>query len=71
MEEELKDAVLLVFANKQDLPHALRASEVAEKLGLKDLSGKRQWYIQGCCATTGDGLYDGLEWLTSTLSKRR
>ena len=22
--------------------------------------------IQACCATTGDGLYDGLDWLTET-----
>ncbi|WP_411025015.1 ADP-ribosylation factor-like protein, partial [Salmonella sp. s54836] len=33
-EEELKDAVLLIFANKQDLPTALTAAEITDKLGL-------------------------------------
>lgn len=52
-EEELKDADLLVFANKQDLPHAMSAPDLTEKLGLQKLTG-RQWYIQACCATSGD-----------------
>lgn len=36
-EEELRDAVLLVFANKQDLPNALSASELTEKLKLNQV----------------------------------
>lgn len=62
-EELLKDTILLVYANKQDLPNALKAPAVAEKLGLT--TQKRKWYIQACCATNGDGLYEGLEWLSS------
>jgi len=27
-------------------------------------------YIQGASAPTGDGLYEGLDWLSNTLSKR-
>ena len=68
-EEELKEADLLVFANKQDLPHAMSAPELTEKLGLQKLTG-RQWYIQACCATTGDGLYEGLDWLSDIMSKK-
>nr|KAF6347781.1 ADP ribosylation factor 1 [Myotis myotis] len=33
-EDELRDAVLLVFANKQDLPNAMNAAEITDKLGL-------------------------------------
>ena len=33
-EEELKDAVLLVYANKQDLPGAMSCTEMTEALGL-------------------------------------
>merc|ERR1712142_509534 len=44
-EDELKDAVLLVFANKQDLPNAMNAAEITDKLGLHSLRN-RQWYIQ-------------------------
>ena len=71
-EDELRDAVLLVFANKQDLPNAMSAAEMTDKLGLHGLRPSyRQWYIQACCATTGDGLYEGLDWLSATLVKRK
>ncbi|KAI8822187.1 ADP-ribosylation factor [Fimicolochytrium jonesii] len=68
-EDELRDAVLLVFANKQDLPQAMNPSEITDKLGLHALR-QRQWFIQAACATTGDGLYEGLEWLSSSLKTR-
>lgn len=62
-EDELRDAILLVFANKQDLPNAMNAAEITDKLGLHSLR-QRQWYIQSTCATSGDGLYEGLEWVS-------
>merc|ERR1711861_19103 len=68
-EDELRDAVLLVFANKQDLPHAMPAAEVADKLALHKLRS-RTWYIQATCATTGDGMYEGLDWLSNTIAKK-
>ncbi|SPT17786.1 unnamed protein product [Triticum aestivum] len=36
-EDELRDSVLLVFANKQDLPNAMNAAEITDKLGLHSL----------------------------------
>jgi small GTP-binding protein len=69
-EEEMRDAALLVLANKQDLPNAMPAAEVAEKLGLCQMRG-RQWYIQSACAVSGDGLYEGLDWLSRTLASGR
>jgi ADP-ribosylation factor protein 1 len=56
-EDELRDAVLLVFCNKQDLPNAMSVAEVTDKLGLHSLRN-RKWYIQSTCATSGDGLYE-------------
>ena len=44
-EDELRDAVLLVFANKQDLPHAMNPAEITDKLGLHNMRN-RNWYIQ-------------------------
>jgi len=67
-EDELRDALLLVFANKQDLPNAMNAAEITDKLGLHSLR-QRAWYIQSTCATSGDGLYEGLEWLSNSLRK--
>merc|ERR1719253_2373042 len=36
-QEEMREAVVLVFANKQDLPNSMPAAEMAEKLGLNSL----------------------------------
>lgn len=40
--------------------------QITEKLNLHSLR-QRPWYIQSTCATTGDGLYEGLEWLSNSL----
>ena len=66
----LKDAALLVYANKQDLPGAMKTSDLAEKLELAKLRSN-QWYIQASSATSGGGLHQGLDWLAKTLSTRR
>ncbi|PNY03989.1 ADP-ribosylation factor-like protein [Trifolium pratense] len=63
------NSVILVFANKQDLRGAMTPMEVCEGLGLFDLKN-RKWHIQGTCALKGDGLYEGLDWLSSTLKER-
>nr|XP_060501788.1 ADP-ribosylation factor 2 isoform X2 [Panthera onca] len=69
-EDELRDAVLLVFVNKQDLPNAMNAAEITDKLGLHSLR-QRNWYIQATCATSGDGLYEGLDWLSNQLKNQK
>uniref|UniRef100_UPI0037E79B12 ADP-ribosylation factor 4-like n=1 Tax=Semicossyphus pulcher TaxID=241346 RepID=UPI0037E79B12 len=68
-EDELRDAALLVFANKQDLPNALNLNEITEKLGLTVLRNKT-WHVEAACATQGTGLYEGLDWLSQELSNR-
>lgn len=40
----------------------MNAAEITDKLGLHSLR-QRAWYIQAACATSGDGLYEGLEWV--------
>lgn len=66
-EEDLRDAIILVFANKQDLPNAHSCQEITEKLELSKRG--RQWYVQATCATEGTGLYEGLDWLSNQLTK--
>ncbi|XP_041059589.1 ADP-ribosylation factor 5 [Cetorhinus maximus] len=68
-EDELRDAVLLIFANKQDLPNAMAVNELSEKLGLQRMHS-RTWHIQATCATQGSGLFEGLDWLSAELSKQ-
>ena len=65
-EDELKNAALLIFANKQDLQDALDKEMITEKLGLNTLKN-RSWFIQISSAITGDGLQEGLEWLTEKI----
>ncbi|KAL2922270.1 ADP-ribosylation factor 1 [Bienertia sinuspersici] len=69
LQDELRDAVLLVFANKQDLPNAMNAAEITDKLGLHSLR-QRHWYIQSTCATSGEGLYEGLDWLSNNIASK-
>ena len=59
---ELRDAVLLVFGNKKDLPGAMPLEEVMEKLDLNSIPF-RTWFIHPSCSVTGDGIQEGLEWL--------
>ncbi|KAL7151018.1 hypothetical protein ABFS83_04G003600 [Erythranthe nasuta] len=67
-EEGLKEAVLLVFANKQDTPNAMNADDLTDILGLHSL--QRPWHIQSTCATSGEGLYEGLEWLSNNTANK-
>ena len=53
-EDDLRDAVLLVFANKQDLELAMPADEIEETLCLSQIND-RPWNIQACSAQNGEG----------------
>lgn len=65
-DEALAQTDLLIFANKQDLPQAMSVSEVNDCMQCNKYHNRRV-FIQGCCATTGDGLYEGLSWLSNTI----
>ncbi len=60
-EEELKKAILVVFANKQDMEQAMTPTEVANSLGLPALKD-RKWQIFKTSATKGTGLDEAMEW---------
>ncbi|CAN1269148.1 ADP-ribosylation factor [Linum perenne] len=64
------NSIILVFANKQDMKGAMSPMEVCQGLGLPELKN-RKWHIQGTCALKGDGLYEGLDWLSNTLKEMR
>ena len=67
-EDELCDVALLVFANKQDLPNAMSCQEIADQMNLKAIT--HPWLIAGSSATSGDGLYEALDWLSHTIDKK-
>merc|ERR1719362_1350631 len=66
---ELRDSSLLVWANKQDLPNSMSVAEITECLELHQLRN-RSWHIQAVCATCGDGLYEGLDWMCDEVRRR-
>jgi ADP-ribosylation factor-like protein 1 len=69
-EEELKDAAVVVLANKQDMEGAMTHTEVSDALGLTNLRN-RTWTIFKCSAKTGEGLNDALDWLVNTIQSKK
>lgn len=65
-ESDLASAILLVFANKQDMKGALNAAQISEALGLASFK-ERQWSIQETSATGGKGLHEGFDWLVGAI----
>ena len=69
-DDRLRNASLLVFSNKTDMPGAATTAEVTSKLGLQ-ARRERDWYIQASCAVTGEGIVEGLEWLANSLKNKK
>lgn len=65
-EDELKDSILLVFANKQDQKGAMNAQQISDALGLPEIRN-RQWSIQETSALKGKGLFEGFDWLVTCI----
>jgi ADP-ribosylation factor protein 1 len=65
----LRGAALLVFANKQDLPGSISTADIVSKLELGKNFRTVPWHVQGTIATSGEGLYEGLDWLAATLNE--
>jgi len=70
-DDALRDAAVLILANKQDMHGAASVTEVATKMELSRYSKTHEWFIQPCSALQSQGLFEGLDWLAQTLAKRR
>lgn len=68
-DDALRGVPVLIFANKQDLPKAVEPRVVAEKLEMTKMRD-RAWHVQGCNATTGDGVYEGLDWMADAVKRK-
>lgn len=66
IDEELKDVVLLILLNKQDLPGSFQVSEVEADIKALSLTQKRL-LVLGSTATTGEGLREGVHWIATQL----
>ncbi|EAW09779.1 putative ADP-ribosylation factor 6 [Aspergillus clavatus NRRL 1] len=65
-DREMKDALLLVFANKQDVQGHLSPEEITNALQLNKLKDKL-WYVAPSVATEGTGIFEGLAWLSNNV----
>jgi len=65
-DREMKECLLLVFANKQDITGAMKPQEVTDSLKLSQLKDKI-WFVVPSCATTGEGILEGLAWLSNNV----
>ncbi|CAJ0577841.1 unnamed protein product, partial [Mesorhabditis spiculigera] len=68
-EERLLGATLLVLANKQDRPSALKSEDIAKILNL-DAIKTHHWRIYPCSAFTGENLLEGISWVCDDVSSR-
>eukprot|EP01095_Lingulamoeba_sp_RSL-Kostka_P000274 TRINITY_DN1042_c0_g1_i1.p1 TRINITY_DN1042_c0_g1~~TRINITY_DN1042_c0_g1_i1.p1 ORF type:complete len:199 (+),score=48.39 TRINITY_DN1042_c0_g1_i1:208-804(+) len=64
----LKNVHLLIFANKTDLPESLALEELVEYLELKEYAKDRCYFIIKTCALNGEGLEEGIEWISSQIA---
>ncbi len=67
-DETLRDIPVLVFANKQDISK-LKPSDIVNKFDMYKM--RRSWKVQGACATVGEGLYEGLDWVAQEIKKSK
>lgn len=60
-EDELRSAILVVLANKQDIAGCMSVADVHRSLGLDALK-TRTFQIFKTSAVKGDGLDEAMEW---------
>lgn len=68
--EELKESLLLVWANKCDLPSAMSADEITRRLDLNSITD-RKWSLQMSSALTGMGINEGLDFICEQIKSKR
>ncbi|KAF9390925.1 ADP-ribosylation factor, Arf Arf6 [Podila verticillata] len=69
-EATLDTKILLMMANKQDLPGGMSTHELIEIFQLNVVGKTRVWHVQPCCALTGEGLEQGMSWLAEAYTQK-
>ena len=64
--DALKNAIILIYANKQDLSGAKSVNEIIQIYEFNNIKD-HVWNIQPCSAQTGEGLITGMKWLSDQL----
>ncbi|CCE79370.1 Piso0_001429 [Millerozyma farinosa CBS 7064] len=64
-DKELSNCLLIILANKQDLPGAIKPKELIEKFDLYHIPGDHIWSVVPTIAIDGTGLVEMLNWISS------
>lgn len=64
-EDKLKNSKLLIYSNKRDIKGTLDEKKLEKVLELNKIT--QEWKIQDCIATTGEGLFEGMLWLSEKI----
>ena len=65
----LSESIIIKTFFKHDLPGAMSISEVTDQMNMHSICNYA-WYFEPLCATNGNGLYEGLDWLSSELKNK-
>lgn len=57
---EMQDVPIMIFGNKQDMRGAVNPPQLIEQLHMNRYNN-HSWYVQGTCAVTGEGIWEGIE----------
>ena len=66
--DELRDVVVLILANKQDIHGTMSIDELTEQMDLNNLLQRHRWHIQPTSVIEGKGLSEGFNWLADALN---
>lgn len=69
-EDELRDTILVVLANKQDLEKAASVDEVSKAMRFDEIRSRAKKIVP-TCALTGEGLYEAFEWMANVIKSGR
>jgi small GTP-binding protein len=70
-DENMNGVPVVIIANKKDLPNSPTPDEIVKILKLENLTiTKNKWDIQTTCATTGEGIYEGIKKLCDMIKEK-
>lgn len=70
-DDAMTNVPVVVIANKQDLPTAIKVDQLVTRLNLNNLPKTHKWFIQGACAINGDGIWESIRQLADMIKDQR
>lgn len=68
--DELKNCVILIYANKIDLDESIKIPDLINIYELNKIK-THVWHIQPCSGKTNEGLVDGIHWLSEQIIAKK